>query len=146
MKITAAAFFLLPLFLFALPVGLHAQSFRSFSKPLMTHDKINQWQKPAMILAGGGAVMVITGWAIPRGKPIERYPNCIQDCKNVNDDLKSVLVIGGAASLLASIPLFVISSTSKQGAVFVRPRVQKQEAQSVKRSLIYPEISLKVNF
>jgi len=76
--------------------------------------KINRWQKTAIILAAGGGLMVVTGWAIPRG---------ILECKNTNDDLKSVLVIAGAASLLSSIPLFVISSKFGEGKVYVRPTI-----------------------
>ncbi len=146
MKNIITALLLSLLFLFSLPLQIHAQSLRPFKLSLINRDKMNQWQKTATILAGSGAVLIFTGLVIPRGKSVESYPSCIQDCKNVNDDLKSVLVIGGAASLLASIPLFFVSSKNKEGAVFINPRIQKQETTPEKRTFIYSELSFKMNF
>ena len=146
MKKIIIALLLSFLFLFSLPLQMNAQSLQPFNLSRINRDKMNQWQKTGTILAGSGAVLVLTGLVIPRGKSVERYPSCIQDCKNVNDDLKSVLVIGGAASLLASIPLFFVSYKNKEGAVFINPRIQKQETTSEKRTFIYSELSFKMNF
>jgi len=106
--------------------------------------KINRWQKTAIILAAGGGLMVVTGWAIPRGKPIERYPDCILECKNTNDDLKSVLVIAGAASLLSSIPLFVISSKIGDGTVYIRPHLNNRITGRHEEKSANPEVVIRI--
>lgn len=111
---------------------------------LNNDKKLNRWQKTAIMLAAGGGLMVVTGWVIPRGKPIERYPDCILECKNTNDDLKSVLVITGAASLLSSIPLFVISSKFGEGSVYIRPQINNRITGRHKEKRAYPEILLRI--
>jgi hypothetical protein len=144
--------FILILLLFVVNFMMHkslmAQPLVSFDKAALgnNYKKISRWQKTAIVLAAGGGLMVVTGWAIPRGKPLERYPDCILECKNRNDDLKSVLVIGGVASLLSSIPLFVISSKFGESAVYVRPHINKRFKGKPEENRTYPEIMLRLKF
>lgn len=90
-----------------------------FTRPAIDYlQKSRNQQKAAWILLGSGAGLITTAFVFPRGKLVQDGI-CIGvycSTKYKNDDLKSAILVAGAASSLASIPFFIVASKNKKRA------------------------------
>jgi len=125
--------------LFTMLLILSASSFGQQTNPspgLTKQDyllKSKRQKKVASIMLGGGAVLVLTSFIIPRGEQTGTtnmygiFP--VPDYKN--DGIKAALGLTGVASMLGSIPFFIASGKNKRKAMHLSfknemaPQIQK---------------------
>lgn len=124
---------------FAILLILSASSFGQQTQPspdLTKQDylqKSKKQQKAAKIMLGGGAVLLLTGFIIPKGDQTGTtdiygvFP--VADYKN--DGIKVAFGLTGIVSMLGSIPFFIASGKNKRKAMNLSfknemaPQIQK---------------------
>jgi|GEM_PF-2184652 len=111
----------------------------AFARPAIDYlQKSRNQQKAAWILLGSGAGLITTAFVLPRGKLVEDGI-CIGvycSTKYKNDNLKSAILVAGAASSLASIPFFIISSKNKKRAAALAIVFKMEKATVLSRGTI----------
>jgi hypothetical protein len=89
--------------------------------------KSQKQKKTARILLIGGAGLVVTAFAIPRGELV--YDGicigiyCSDEYKN--DDLKTAVLLAGGATMLGSIPFFLASKKNHKRAASVSVKTER---------------------
>jgi hypothetical protein len=131
---------------------LLAFSTASFSQQLSqppTYTKEEYLQKSkkqkniAWILLGAGAAMTITAFVIPEGEETSFNPVTWQN-DHKNDGIKGGLILVGALSMAASIPLFLASGRNKRRANALSAFIQMERAVVLNENHKFPALGIRI--
>ena len=108
-------------------------------------EKSKNQKKTAKIFLGGGAVLVVTAFIIPRGERTGTTRVIYSDYEN--DGIKAAFGLAGFVSMAASIPFFIASGKNKRKAMSMSFRFQqlpqRQNASLVNEQV--PSFVFKIN-
>ncbi len=79
-------------------------------------QKSKKQKKTARILLGTGAALIATGVIIPEGEVTDDFDPLTFSYFHKNDGIKGAFILGGALSMLVSIPFFIASDKNKRRA------------------------------
>lgn len=152
--------------LFTLPILFCLKSFcqadisNSISaKPVADYSQLMKKSKnqkiAAWIMLGGGFVMTATSLFIAAPKATEDYVgiygSLLSDEPSTPHDytVEAILLAGGAAAMLSSIPLFIASGKNKRKAKAMSTSIKMEKASVIQgynmTKINYPVLSLKIN-
>ncbi len=122
------------------------------AKPTIDYlQKSKKQKKIARILLIGGAGLIATSFIIPKGELV-RDGICIGYlCTDEykNDDIRAAVALGGALSMLGSIPMFIISNRNKRKAAAATDFFNMEKAPVVQQGVFinqpYPALGFKIS-
>lgn len=108
--------------------------------------KSKKQKKTGLIFLGAGAAFIVTSFVIPEGQ-IDPLFGCI--CKeDINDEIKSTLILTGVVALLGSLPFFIASSKSKKKANYVSAFIHFEKTTFLQQTLVttqsFPAIAVRI--